>query len=82
MFYKGILKSGKETKPFADTIRIDGKLASEAKVETKGNTITTTYKYDGVEFHVDVEVDAVQTHNAQDAIKSAWGVDASGLGIL
>lgn len=82
LFYKGILKSGKETKPFADTIRIDGKLASEAKVETKGNTITTTYKYDGVEFHVDVEVDAVQTHNAQDAIKSAWGVDASGLGIL
>lgn len=82
LFYKGILKSGVETKPFADAIRIDGKVASEAKVETKGNIITTTYKYDGVEFHVDVEVDAVQTHNAQDAIKSAWGVDASGLGIL
>ena len=82
LFYKGILKSGRETKPFADTIRIDGKLASEARIETNGNVITTTYKYDGVEFHVDVEVDAVQTHNAQDAIKSAWGVDAAGLGIL
>lgn len=32
--------------------------------------------------HVEVEVDAVQTHNAQDAIRSAWGVDASELGIL
>ncbi|MCI8549582.1 MAG: hypothetical protein HFI68_03120 [Lachnospiraceae bacterium] len=49
---------------------------------TKGDVITTVYKYDGVEFHVDVEVDAVQTHNAQDAIKSAWGVDAEDLGIL
>ena len=27
--------------------------------------------------HVDAEVDAVQTHNAQEAIKSAWGVDVS-----
>lgn len=82
LFHKGALAAGAETEAFADTIRIDGRLASEASVETKGNTITTTYKYDGVEFHVDVEVDAVQTHNAQDAIKSAWGVDASELGIL
>ena len=65
-----------------DFVRIDGEVASEARVETKGDTITTIYKYDGVEFHVDVEVDAVQTHNAQDAIRSAWGVDASALGIL
>ncbi len=82
LFYKGILRSGEETEAFADTIRIDGKVAAEANVETNGNIITTTYKYDGVEFHVDVEVDAVQTHNAQDAIRSAWGVDASELGIL
>lgn len=82
LYYKGILASGAESAAFVDSIRIDGRVASEAKVETKGNTITTTYKYDGVEFHVDVEVDAVQTHNAQDAIKSAWGVDALALGIL
>ncbi len=82
LYYKGILPSGKESAAFADTIRIDGEVAAEAKIETKGNVITTTYKYDGVEFHVDVEVDAVQTHNAQDAIKSAWGVDAAKLGIL
>lgn len=82
LFYKGILPAGKETQPFADTIQIDGRLALEVTVETKGNIITTTYKYDGVEFHVDVEVDAVQTHNAQDAMRSAWGIDASSLGIL
>lgn len=82
LYYKGILASGAESAAFVDSVRIDGRVATEAKVETKGNTITTTYKYDGVEFHVDVEVDAVQTHNAQDAIRSAWGVDASALGIL
>lgn len=82
LFYRGILPAGQESESFADTIRIDGQVASEAKVEQNGNTITTTYKYDGVEFHVDVEVDAVQTHNAEDAIRSAWGVEASSLGIL
>ncbi len=82
LYYKGILPAGGETELFADGIRIDGEVAGEAIVETKGDTITTTYKYNGVEFHVDVEVDAVQTHNAQDAIKSAWGVDAASLGIL
>ncbi len=82
LFYKGILPSGQETEAFVDGVRIDGAVASEAAIETNGNVVTTTYKYDGVEFHVDVEVDAVQTHNAQEAIKSAWGVDASGLGIL
>lgn len=82
LFYRNILRSGEETEALTDTIRIDGSLANEARVETNGNTITTVYKYDGVEFHVDVEVDAVQTHNAADAIRSAWGVEASDLGIL
>ena len=81
--YKGILPAGEETKLFADTIRVDGKLAESVKIEEDENhVITMTYEYDGVEFHVEVEVDAVQTHNAQDAIRSAWGVDASELGIL
>ena len=59
------------------------KVAEEFTTVDKGNGIVeTVYKYDGVEFHVNVEVDAVQTHNAQDAIRSAWGIDASALGIL
>lgn len=82
LYYKGILPSESESESFADVIRIDEQVAAEATVETKGNIITTTYKYDGVNFHLDVEVDAVQTHNAKDAMKSAWGVDADALGIL
>ena len=38
-------------------------------------TITTKFNYDGVQFNIDAQVDAVQTHNAVDAIKSAWGID-------
>ncbi|MCI8940904.1 MAG: hypothetical protein HFH12_13090 [Dorea sp.] len=83
LYYKGILPAGEETKLFADTIRVDGKLAESVKIEEdEKHVITMTYEYDGVKFHVEVEVDAVQTHNAQDAIRSAWGVDASALGIL
>ena len=82
LYYKGILSAGKETVEFADGIRIDGSIALEARTETKGNIITTIYKYNGAKFHIDVEVDAVQTHNAEDAIKSAWGIDAADLGIL
>lgn len=40
-------------------------------------TITTTYEYDGAQFVLEATVDAVQTHNAKDAIKSAWGVDVN-----
>lgn len=39
--------------------------------------ITTTYDYDGVEFRLEVEVNAVQTHNAKDAIWSTWGREVS-----
>ena len=37
------------------------------------NIITTTYDYDGLQFCVEASVDAVQEHNAEDAILSAWG---------
>ena len=42
-----------------------------------GKVITLDYDFDGVRFVMEAEVDAVQTHNAQDAIKSAWGVDVT-----
>ena len=68
---KGELSSLISLEP--DTITISNKLATAVEQTQVGNTITTTYKYDGVQFCVDVTADAVQEHNAQDAIKSAWG---------
>ena len=66
-----------ETSLFADTLTIDDNIAKKVTQETQqeGNytTIITTYDYNGVTFQVEVQVDAVQEHNAEDAAWSAWG---------
>ncbi len=66
-----------ETPLFADSLVIDDSIAKKVSQETKKEgdytTITTTYDYDGVSFRIEVEVDAVQEHNAEDAVWSAWG---------
>lgn len=62
---------------FADLLTIDENIARKVTQEIKkeGNytTITTTYDYNGVTFQIEVQVDAVQEHNAEDAAWSAWG---------
>ena len=79
LYYTKALKAGKPTPALSDTLRINPSIASdvEQNVSKDGKTITYTYKYNGYTFHIDAEVDAVQTHNAKDAIKSAWGVDVN-----
>lgn len=81
LYYSKILGPGAETDLFSDSISIDNSIAKKVRqnvTEENGHkTITTTYVYDGYKFKVEAEVDAVQTHNAQDAIKSAWGVDVN-----
>ncbi len=63
--------------PLSDTLTIDSSVADKVSqtIEKDGNytIITTTYDYDGVRFCIEAEVDAVQEHNAADAILSAWG---------
>ena len=81
-YYDGILAPGVETELFADTITIDGRIADRVTEtrETDANgwtTVTTVYEYDGAMFVLEAEVDAVQTHNAADAIRSAWGVEVT-----
>lgn len=71
------VKAGDTTPALSDTLRIDPKIATDVEKTVKDKTITYTYKYNGYTFHIDAEVDAVQTHNAKDAIKSAWGVDVN-----
>ena len=77
LYYTKALPVGESTPALSDTIRINESIASEVNKTVKDNMITYTYKYDGYTFHLDAEVDAVQTHNAKDAIKSAWGVDVN-----
>ena len=82
LYYKNILKVGEATTACTDTVRIDPAISTKV-IETVSTdaaglkTITFVYEYDGYTFNIEAEVDAVQTHNAIDAIKSAWGVDVA-----
>lgn len=85
-YYNKLLKSGEDTTrtPLTDTLTIDSSIGDRissrvVKESDDGHrkTIRTTYDYDGWQFCVEAHVDAVQEHNAVDAIKSAWGRDVS-----
>lgn len=84
LYYTRLLPAGSEegvTSLFADQLSIDGSVAgwmteNETTQTLDGKTyktITRTYAYDGHEFWLEVKVDAVQDHNAEDAALSAWG---------
>ena len=71
---------GETSEAFAESVAMDGKIkdhvaqvVSEYDETTGYTTYTTDYIYDGYTFCVDVQVDAIQTHNAEDAAMSAWG---------
>ena len=69
-----------ETESFVDSVTIKNdvmtKVTETYSTDANGwTTVRTVYDYEGASFVVEAEVDAVQTHNAQSAIKSAWGVD-------
>ena len=82
LYYTQILGADETTPALSDTVRIDPVVANKVDetVTTDENgyrTITYTYAYDGYTFELEAEVNAVQTHNAEDAIKSAWGTDVA-----
>ncbi len=77
-----------ESRDFISALRIDPAvvLDDEAREIIKQETTqegTTTksmvvsYLLDGYKFNIEAEVNAVQTHNAPEAIKGVWGYDVS-----
>ena len=79
LYYGRVLQCGEgegqgETSPlFADTLTIDGRTARIVRQEDTDGTLRRTYAYDGARFCIEIRVDAVQEHNAEAAIWSAWG---------
>ena len=77
LYYNKLLESGSESPLFANSLTVSPRAAEEVTQESTTQdgytTIRTTYDYNGAQFHVEAKVDAVQEHNAQDAIWSAWG---------
>ena len=77
-YYSEVVAVEETTEALITKLTIDPKVAKELIQTTNGNNIITyEYKYDGYTFVVEAEAQAVQTHNAEDAIKSAWGVDVT-----
>ncbi len=84
LYYTQPLQPGEETPPFVTSLSIDPSAASAVRRTTVNDRVVTTYLYDNAGFQLAVVVDAVQEHNAQSAILSAWGraVDIDGSGTL
>lgn len=81
LYYTRPIAAGETSEALSTAISIDPAVATKV-TQTEGTreedgktytTITTTYDYDGLRFNVEATVDAVQEHNATDAILSAWG---------
>jgi len=85
-YYQGKLGGGASADLFTG-IRINEKVLTNGRVKTEESTVGNVkvinyiYEYDGLTFVVEAEAQAVQTHNADKAIKSVWGVDASVVGL-
>ena len=81
LYWPQVLSVGETTAALSDTLQIDSSVASKVLTETTVqdgvSQSVTTFRYDGAMFRLEAEVDAVQTHNAAAAIKSAWGVDVN-----
>lgn len=73
LYFTSALPAGSSTPAFADTLTVNARLPYKVTQTEENGVITTTYDYDNVLFQVEVQADAVQTHSAEKAIKSAWG---------
>ena len=82
LYYHKPIAKGDKTEAATDSITVDSAVKAvvdKVTTEKKGKTtiITTTYTYNGLRFVLEAEAEGVQTHNAVDAIKSAWGRDVN-----
>ena len=88
IYYLNNQITGGATVDLFKSVRINEKVATNGRIiyddpQKEGTTTTINYRYEyeGLKFNVEAEVQAVQTHNAAQAIKSVWGVDASETGM-
>lgn len=81
LYYPAKLVPGELTTPVVTQIGTAGSMAALTTTVRTGDqhnwTQVTTFNYNGIRMALDMEADGVQTHNAADAINSAWGIKAS-----
>jgi hypothetical protein len=82
LYYNKVLTVGEVSPALTQSLTISSMVGTKVTQSTTTTedgytTITTVYDYDGYRFNVEAKVDAVQEHNAEDAIWSAWGRQVS-----
>ena len=91
LYYSYPLEVGEETLPFTDTFSIDSSIKTSVEITvtseySTSKTIKTIKKGEGKRAVIEVQVESIQTHNAEDGILSAWGrkvkIDENGRLIL
>ena len=60
-----------------ESVKVSDSILKTAQTQKDGKKTTTTYVFDGAQFCIEIVADGVQTHNAKDAIRSAWGKTVS-----
>ena len=76
-YYSTVLEGGEDSDPVVDQLVVNGEVIDWDNVTITGPTdgkITYEYKYDGYTVGIEADVQSLQTHNANDAIKGIWGV--------
>ena len=83
-YLRNVLKANASSPLLFDTLQIDKsvydlgdkKTTTTTRKEGEENVtvITYEYDYDGFTFYIEADVQAIQTHNVNDAIESLWGV--------
>ena len=81
-YYTKILGAG-DPATLSESLRVDSEVLRGVTIEEHKSEdgmyteYIMTYDYDGTKFNIEARADAVQTHNAAHAIKSAWGRDVT-----
>ncbi len=65
-----------EEAPFITSVTINSDITKYVTNVGTETEIKNEYKYDGESANIELQADAVQTHNAADAMYAAWGVRA------
>ncbi len=88
LFYTQLLEADESTDVFLKGFRLNGDIKKEYTLITKEETVDEAsgekiwtiiydYAYNGRQFKIQIIADCVQSHHAEDAIKSAWGREVS-----
>ena len=79
-YYTKKLAGQEVTEPLIDYLKLDASIATDISDTNlipshEGDVYKFTYRYDGKTICVEAEVQVLQPHNINDAIKSSWGVE-------